>query len=93
MTALFDEPLRVTLRPDRYPVETEHAVGLLMGFTIHTEGTVTQLFGIVCLADGRIDTLPPAAYTVNWRYDVEKDRFIDLDAGEPEISEFGVSDR
>ena len=89
MTALFDEPLRVTLRPDRYPIETEHVVGLLMGFALEAFDSTKRpahktLYGIVCLSDGRVTLLPEAAFTVDWRYDVENDRFTDLSAGKEE---------
>jgi hypothetical protein len=83
MTALFDEPLRVTLRADLYPIETEHPVGLLLGFAFEPPATKANrlLHGIVCLADGSVVLLPQAAYAIDWRYDVENDRFTDLSAG------------
>lgn len=95
MTALFDEPLRVTLRPDRYPVETEHPVGMLLGFA-YSPGQMTakgglagsasqaQCYGVVCLADGSVALLPSVAYTIDWRYVVETDRFIDLNVPKEE---------
>lgn len=87
MTALFDEPLRVTLRPDRYPVETDHPVGMLLGFTLEQFDSQKRppaktLLAVVVLADGSVTLLPPAAYTIDWRYSVETDRFIDTNVPE-----------
>lgn len=78
MIALFDEPPRVTLRTDRYPIDTDQAVGLLLGIALESSKTGSRANGVVCLADGSVVVLPPAAYTLDWRYDVENDRFVDL---------------
>ena len=86
MTALFDEPLRITLRPDLYPIETEHPVGMLFGFDVQpisTKSASAQLLAIVCLADGRMVLLPQGAYRIDWRYEVGIDRFVDINVAPP----------
>ena len=86
MTALFDEPLRITLRSDLYPIDTEHPVGMLFGFDVQRGSTAkdhAQLLAIVCLADGRMTLLPEGAYRIDWRYKVEIDRFVDINVAPP----------
>lgn len=83
VTALFDEPIRVTLRLDRFPVDTTTPVGLLLGLHYKSrEGRdglqIEDVVGLVCLADGSISAIPEYAFTLDYRYDVENDRFVDF---------------
>jgi len=82
MIALFDEPPRVTLRLDLYPVDTEAPVGLLMGvvYVPMSVNVSEQVLGLICLADGSVELVPNNAFTIDYRYDVETDRFSDLEA-------------
>jgi hypothetical protein len=87
MTALFDEPPRITIDRSYIPTETEHAVGLLLGFTIEPVSELNHsahLLGIVVLSNGSTMLLPQQAFVMDWRYEVENDRFVDLSAGKEE---------
>jgi len=72
--ALFDEPLRVSI-VDGYPSRN----GLLVGI----EGGDT-LRGIVCMEDGSISYVDAGNFTIDYRYDVLTDRWVDITVQKPD---------
>lgn len=72
MIALFDEPPRVSINS---PLGRN---GLLLGMLSSEHG----LEGIVCLEEGDVTLLPVSEFTVDYRYQVENDRWVDVNAQE-----------
>ena len=72
MIALFDEPPRVSIRS---PLGRN---GLLLGMLSSEHG----LEGIVCLEEGDVTLLPVSEFTVDYRYQAENDRWVDLNSTE-----------
>lgn len=70
MIALFDEPVRVTF------TGWVGRVGLLLGMVKNGD----DVEGLVVLEDGSLSLVGAKHITVDWRYDVEKDRWISTDA-------------
>lgn len=77
MIALFDEPPRVSITAPE--IADGSRVALLLGFT-----DVNGLEGLLCLEDGSIMRIPVAAFTLDYRYEVETDRWIDQNAPRPD---------
>lgn len=77
MTALFDEPLRVSLDTTAFPTDASSPEGFLLGFTF--DPTAKEFKGIVVLPDGAFSLIPPYALRAHWRYQAEHDRWVDLD--------------
>ena len=76
MIALFDVPPRVAIeRSLGFGVE-----GLLMG-VVHDDGTFS---GLVCLEDGTMSNVGLASLTLSFRYEVEKDIWVDINVPEPD---------
>lgn len=73
MIALFDEPPRVSIR-----LAHVGRNGLLLGMLSSEHG----LEGIVCLEEGDVTLLPVSEFTVDYRYQVENDRWVDVNAQE-----------
>jgi hypothetical protein len=72
MIALFDDPPRITFSS---PV-ADSRNGLLFGFAV-VDGS---LEGVALLEDGSVTLVTPALFRVDFRYDVETDRWIDVAA-------------
>jgi hypothetical protein len=72
MIGLFPagEPLRVTITADWVGSRN----GALIGFTIH-EG---ELLGLIVDEKGNVVRVERSDFTVDWRYDVETDRWVDV---------------
>lgn len=76
--ALFDEPPRVSIsEPD---AAGGSRVALLLGFVAGPAG----LEGLLCLEDGSLTVLPASVFTVDYRYRVETDRWIDMNSDQPD---------
>ena len=75
MIALFDEPVRVTFTSEAVGVGR---VGLLMGMVDRDP----RALGLVVLEDGSLSFVDARYFTVDWRYDAEKDRWASVDATE-----------
>jgi len=74
MIALFDEPPRVSI--------TDLDIGrngLLIGMAVLEKD---RLVGIVVRENGEVGFLPLSTFLVDYRYDVEADRWIDTNAAE-----------
>jgi hypothetical protein len=76
-TALFDEPPRVTIS-DPGVVGGSRA-GLLLGVEIRDK----EILGILCLEDGSLTLAHTGYFSIDFRYDVETDRFIDQHPSRP----------
>lgn len=74
MIALFDEPIRVSIDPKW----SGGRVGLLAGVAL----VGGDLEGIVVLEDGSVSLIGVKYFTMDWRYDVQQDRWLSLDAME-----------
>lgn len=70
MIALFDEPPRVTIRAKHI----NSGVGLLLGLAMLGE---KSLVGIICCEDGELTLAEVDGFTIDYRYDVEKDTWVD----------------
>ena len=75
--ALFDTPPRVAIERN-LGVGVE---GLLMGI-VFDSGTFS---GLVCLEDGTMSNVGLGSLTLAFRYDVEKDVWIDTNVPEPSL--------
>lgn len=69
-TALFDEPPRITFNQPSVAGGSRN--GLLLGLDIGSE-----VLGIVCLEDGRLSLVHGSYFSIDYRYDVETDRWVD----------------
>lgn len=75
--ALFNEPPRVSINnlsglSNRY--------GLLLGFS---DPDGIGLIGLVCLEDGSVTRIHLNGFTIDYRYNAETDRWMDVNAQEP----------
>lgn len=75
---LFDEPYRVTI--NQPSIAAGSHVGLLMGLVF--EGRT--MLGILMLEDGTLTQINTAYFSIDFRYDVESDRWVDRNAQEDE---------
>lgn len=75
MISLFPsgEPLRVSIKSSW----TGSHNGALLGFAV---GKGDILYGIVVLEDGRVARVQADEFHVDWVYEVENDRWIDVNA-------------
>jgi len=71
--ALFPsgEPLRVTITAKWADSRT----GALLGFGQDKPGS---MFGIVVLESGSVASISTSEFTIDWRYEAETDRWVDL---------------
>jgi hypothetical protein len=75
--ALFNEPPRVTISSPDSVGGSRNA--LLMGFDDDDD-----LNGILCLEDGSVTLLSASLFTIDYRYRAETDRWIDVNAEQPD---------
>lgn len=71
MTALFKDPIRISIQPGRgYPSN-----GLLLGIHDYKEHGIV---GLVMLEDGTLTHIDSDLFTCDWRYEVAIDRWVDV---------------
>jgi hypothetical protein len=73
--ALFDEPYRITINQPEAAAGSRN--GLLLGVL---NGETFQ--GIVLLEDGSVTQLDSWMWTIDYRYEVESDRWMDVNRPE-----------
>jgi hypothetical protein len=76
--ALFDEPPRISIDP-KIDIGRN---GLLMGMAVLGGENSQKLVGIVIRENGDISFLPADLFTVDYRYDVSRNIWIDTNAPE-----------
>jgi hypothetical protein len=70
--ALFNEPIRGSASKEFST--TGHI--MLLGLAISSTGT---LDGVAVNEHGEVTMIPPTAFTIDWRYVAESDRWMDLE--------------
>lgn len=77
--SLFGEPYRITINQPEAADGSRN--GLLLGLAFDVDNGLT---GLVLLEDGTVTRLNTYMWSVDFRYDVETDRWTDSNRSEPD---------